>query len=86
MKDKIKNIISALGFIIVILFVIFGCDRNNIDEESPIITVCGEDIYVSDYNSNGIEWDSLSKDIDETCKTYYEEYYYENPEEICKEE
>ena len=83
MKEKIKDIISALGFISIILLVMFGCNKKNTDEESPILNVCDNELYISDYYNNGIDWDALSKDIDETCKVYYEEYYYENPKDIC---
>ena len=80
MKDKIKDIVSALGFIAVILFIIYGCD-NKKDDESPILIVCDNEIYISDFYDNGIDYKSLEKEIDEACR----EYYYENPKEICND-
>lgn len=82
MKSKIKTILSAVGFIIVILFV-FSLLNNNDNDESPMINVCNEDIYISDFYNKGIKWEKLEKEINETCKVHYEEYYYENPEKVC---
>lgn len=90
MKDKLLDIGNTLyeigKFIVIIIIILFclkECNKNGFDDESPIINVCGEDIYINDYYSDGIDWDSLSRDIDGTCEVYYEEYYNENPEEIC---
>ncbi len=70
MKDKIKEIISALGFIAVILFIIYGCD-NKKDDESPILNVCDNEIYVSDFYDNGIDWKVLEEEINIACKEHY---------------
>lgn len=88
MKDNIKEIGNTLfdiaKFVLVlglIYYLLGSCDKKE-DLEIGSLNVCGVELYMDDYYNNGIDWDKLSKDVDEECL----QYYYENPEEICKEE
>jgi hypothetical protein len=86
MKDKIKEIGNTLFdvakfilILVVIYYLLSSCDNKNDDVEIGSLNVCGVELYMNDYYNNGIDWDKLSKDVDEECL----QYYYENPEDIC---
>jgi hypothetical protein len=86
MKDNIKEIgntlfdVAKFILILVVIYYLLGsCDNKNDDVEIGSLNVCGVELYMDDYYDNGIDWDKLSKDVDEECL----QYYYENPKDIC---
>ena len=79
-----KKVFDVAKFVLVlglIYYLLGSCDKKE-DIEMGSLNVCGVELYMDDYYNNGIDWDKLGKDVDEECL----QYYYENPEEICKEE